>query len=181
VLKVVSPHILHKTEASGVKVNIRDAQALHGAYKEMGQSVSAYLRLKGIKEPGAVWGYLVQSMAEGGKELILGSKYNPMFGPIMMVGMGGIYVEVMQDVSFGIPPITDAESAEMISSLKGYPILRGVRGEKGCDLDAVQEYIMRLAQLVSDFPQIKELDLNPVRTYPPGKSPVALDSRIIIG
>lgn len=181
VLKVVSPHILHKTEANGVVVNIKDAQSLHDAYKAMGASVASYLKGKGIKDRGAVWGYMVQAMAPGGKELILGSKYNPMFGPIMMVGMGGIYVEVMQDVSFGIPPISDAEAADMMSSLKGYPILRGVRGEKGCDLKAIEEYVLRLAQLVSDFPQIMELDLNPVRTYPQGKRPVALDSRIILG
>jgi acyl-CoA synthetase (NDP forming) len=162
-------------------VNIRDAQALHDAYKRMGASVNSYLKSKGIKDSGAVWGYLVQAMAESGKELILGSKYNPLFGPIMMVGMGGIYVEVMQDVSFGIPPISDAEAADMMTSLKGYPILHGVRGEKGCDLHAIEEYVMRLAQLVSDFPQIMELDMNPVRTYPLGKRPVALDSRIILG
>ena len=181
VLKVVSPFILHKTEANGVMVDIQDAQALHDAYKRMSASVAAYLKKNGIKDGRAVWGYLIQAMADSGKELIIGSKYNPLFGPIIMVGMGGIYVEVMQDVSFGIPPISDAEAKEMMTALKGYPILHGVRGEKGCDMGIIEEYILRLSQLVADLPQIRELDLNPVRTYPPGKRPIALDARIIIG
>jgi len=117
-------------------------------------------------------------MVKGGKEMIIGSKLEPGFGPVIMLGMGGIYVEILKDVTFRLAPVTDSESDDMISSIKTQKLLKGVRGEKPSDITKLSECIQRLSQLVTDFKEIKELDMNPVLVMEEGKGCKALDVRI---
>jgi acyl-CoA synthetase (NDP forming) len=129
-----------------------------------------------------ILGVLVQEMVSGGKEVILGMSKDPQFGPMLMFGLGGIYVEVLKDVSFRIAPIIPREADEMINSIKSIALLKGARGEKPADIDSIKEGLLRLSQLVTDFPVIKELDINPLKVFPAeGKGgAVAIDARISI-
>jgi len=117
-------------------------------------------------------------MVRGGKETIIGSKLEPGFGPVVMFGMGGIYVEVLKDVTFRLAPITDSEADEMISSIKTNKLLQGVRGEKPSDTNKLSECLERMSQLVTDFKEIKELDMNPVLVFEKGKGCKVVDVRI---
>jgi len=123
---------------------------------------------------------MVQEMITGGKELIMGVSQDPAFGPLIMFGLGGIYVEFIKDVNFRIYPITDLDAREMVTSLKGYKLLEGVRGEKGINIDSVVESLERLSQLIGDFPCIQELDLNPFVAFPEREKCLALDARIAV-
>jgi len=125
-----------------------------------------------------ILGVLVQEMCRTGKEVILGMKRDPHFGPLMMFGMGGTMVEVLKDVSFYLAPLTAEEAKKMLISTKTYKILEGVRGEEGVDIDAIAEGLQRLSQLVTEFPQIQEMDINPYVVGPEGTTPVAVDARI---
>lgn len=181
VIKVVSPEVLHKTDAGGVAVNLKDEKQLKAAFKKMEASVQKYLKKRKVKiTKNTIWGYQVQKMSEKGREIILGSSYSPLFGNQIMVGFGGIYVEVMKDVSFNIAPVTDLEITEMIGSLHGYPILEGVRGEKPSDIPKLEESVQRFSQLIDDFPEISEVDINPLFVYPKPKPPMVVDGRIIL-
>jgi acetyltransferase len=115
-----------------------------------------------------------------GKEVILGMNRDPHFGPLMMFGMGGIMVEVMKDVSFYLAPLTAEEAKQMLIGTKTYQILKGVRGQEGVDIDAIAEGLQRLSQLVTEFPQIQELDINPYMVGPPGTTPLAVDARMSV-
>ena len=172
VMKIVSPQIIHKSDAGGVKVGLQNPQEVKIAFKEIIKNAKKYNKKAIIK------GVLVQEMVKGGKETIIGSKLEPGFGPVVMFGMGGIYVEVLKDVTFRLAPITDKESDEMISSIKTNKLLQGVRGEKPSDIKKLSECIQRLSQLVSDFKEIKELDMNPVLVFENGKGCKAVDVRI---
>ena len=172
VMKIVSPQIIHKSDAGGVKVGLQNPQEVKIAFKEIIKNAKKYNKKAIIKE------VLVQEMVKGGKETIIGSKLEPGFGPVVMFGMGGIYVEVLKDVTFRLAPITDKESDEMISSIKTNKLLQGVRGEKPSDIKKLSECIQRLSQLVSDFKEIKELDMNPVLVFENGKGCKAVDVRI---
>jgi acetyltransferase len=131
------------------------------------------------KLPNAkILGVLVQQMCSGGKELILGMHRDPHFGPLMMFGMGGTMVEVMQDVSFYLAPLTAEEAKQMLISTRTYKLLIGARGEQGVDIDAVAEALQRLSQLVTEFPEIQEMDINPFMVGHLGTTPVAVDARI---
>jgi len=117
-------------------------------------------------------------MVSGGKETIIGVSSDPMVGHLMMFGLGGIYVEVMKDVSFKLHPISEFDAEEMIRKIKGYPLLEGVRGGMKADIEALKEALLRVSQLVSDFPEIAEVDLNPFLVLPEGKGARAVDVRI---
>lgn len=172
VMKIASPQIIHKSDAGGVKVGLKNPQEVKIAFKEIIKNAKKYDKKAIIK------GVLVQEMVKGGKETIIGSKLELGFGPVVMFGMGGIYVEVLKDVTFRLAPITDKESDEMISSIKTTKLLQGVRGEKPSDIKKLSECIQRLSQLVSDFKEIKELDMNPVLVFENGKGCKAVDVRI---
>ncbi len=172
VMKIASPQIIHKSDAGGVKVNLTNDNEVKTAFKEIVKNAKKYNKKAVIK------GVLVVEMVKGGKEMIIGSKLEPGFGSVIMLGMGGIYVEVLKDVTFRLAPVTDREAYDMISSIKTKKLLEGVRGEKPSDLNKLVECIQRLSQLVTDFKEIKELDMNPVLVMEKGKGCKILDVRI---
>ena len=172
VLKIASPQIIHKSDAGGVKVNLQNAMDVENAFDIIIKNAKKYNKKADIK------GVLVVEMVKGGKEMIIGSKLEPGFGPVVMLGMGGIYVEVLKDVTFKLAPMTNIEADDMISSIKTKKILEGVRGEKPSDIKKLSECIERLSQLVSDFNEIKELDMNPVLVMEKNKGCRVLDVRI---
>jgi 4-hydroxybutyryl-CoA synthetase (ADP-forming) len=172
VMKIASPQIIHKSDAGGVKVGLKTPQEVKRAFKEIIKNAKKYDKKATIK------GVLVQEMIKGGKETIVGSKQEPGFGPVVMFGMGGIYVEVLKDVTFRIAPVTDIEAEEMISTIKTSKILQGVRGEKPSDMQKLSECIQKISQLVTDFDEIKELDLNPVLVFEKGRGCKVVDVRI---
>ena len=172
VLKIASPQIIHKSDAGGVKVNLQNAKDVENAFNTIIKNAKKYDKKADIK------GVLVVEMVKGGKEMIIGSKLEPGFGPVVMLGMGGIYVEVLKDVTFKLAPMTNIEADDMISSIKTKKILEGVRGEKPSDINKLSECIQRLSQLVSDFNEIKELDMNPVLVMEKNKGCKVLDVRI---
>ena len=172
VLKIASPQIIHKSDAGGVKVNLQNAKDVENAFDTIIKNAKKYNKKADIK------GVLVVEMVKGGKEMIIGSKFEPGFGPVVMLGMGGIYVEVLKDVTFKLAPMTNIEADDMISSIKTKKILEGVRGEKPSDIKKLSECIQRLSQLVSDFNEIKELDMNPVLVMEKNKGCKVLDVRI---
>ena len=171
VLKISSEDILHKSDAGGVKVGIEDEQALRDAYQEIMESAVAY-------DPEAdLEGVLVQEMARKGREVIVGVNRDPQFGPVIMFGLGGIYVEVLKDVVFRVAPLTMRAAREMIEGIRTAQILHEFRGEPECDLDALAETLVRVSQLAVDYPRIAECDLNPLFVYPRGEGVTALDER----
>jgi 4-hydroxybutyryl-CoA synthetase (ADP-forming) len=172
VMKIASPQIIHKSDAGGVKVNLTNDDEVKSAFNEIVANAKKYNKQAEIK------GVLVVEMIKGGKEMIIGSKLEPGMGPVIMLGMGGIYVEVLKDVTFKLAPVTDNEADDMIASIKMRKILEGVRGEKPSDKAKLSECIQRLSQLVSDFKEIKELDMNPVLVMENGKGCKILDVRI---
>ncbi|MDE1763426.1 MAG: acetate--CoA ligase family protein [Thaumarchaeota archaeon] len=172
VMKIASPQIIHKSDAGGVKVGLKTPQEVKRAFKEIIKNAKKYDKKATIK------GVLMQEMVKGGKETIVGSKQEPGFGPVVMFGMGGIYVEVLKDVTFRIAPVTNTEAEEMISSIKTNKLLQGVRGEKQSDVEKLSECIQKISQLVTDFDEIKELDLNPVLVFEKGKGCKVVDVRI---
>ncbi len=171
VMKIASPQIIHKSDAGGVKVGVKTPKEVKAAFKDIIKNARKYDKKAIIK------GVLVQEMIKGGRETIVGSKQEPGFGPVMMFGMGGIYVEVLKDVTFRIAP-TSFEADEMISSIKTNKLLQGVRGEKPSDVQKLSECIQKISQLVTDFEEIKELDLNPVLVFEKGKGCKVVDVRI---
>lgn len=172
VMKIASPQIIHKSDAGGVKVNLTNDLEIKEAFKTIIANAKKYNKNAEIK------GVLIVEMVKGGKELIIGSKLETGFGPVIMLGMGGIYVEVLKDVTFKLAPVTDKEADDMIASIKTQKLLQGVRGEKPSDIAKLSECIQRLSQLVTDFKEIKELDMNPVLVMEKGKGCKILDVRI---
>ncbi len=175
VLKAVSQDIVHKTEAGAVKLDIRDETALRSAWSE----IEAALESESSEAREA--GVLVQRMWTGGRETIVGMTMQPQFGPIIMFGLGGVYVEVQKDVAFRVQPVSTVDAGEMIRSLRGYRILEGVRGQKGVDLASLAEVIERVSQLVGDHPEIQEMDINPFLAFPEEKTSMAVDARFSVG
>ncbi len=174
VLKVVSQQISHKSDIGGVVLDLRDGQSLSQAVEEMEK------RLKRDFPKAQITGYMVQPMIAGGKELILGGTQDQQFGPVVLAGIGGIFVEVLGDVSLRVAPISRLDAQEMLQELKGYPVLKGVRGERASDLDALLEMLCRLSGLMCQIPEIQELDMNPVRVFPLGQGALVLDARVIL-
>jgi 4-hydroxybutyrate---CoA ligase (ADP-forming) len=171
-MKISSPQILHKSDAGGVRVDIKTDEEARDAFLQITRNVKQY------KPDAEINGILVQEMVTGGKETIIGSKQDPGFGAVVMFGMGGIYVQFLKDVVFRVAPFTDLEASSMISSIKTSQVLQGVRGEKPSDIKKLAECIQRISQLVTDFPQIKELDLNPIIVFEEGKGCKVVDVRI---
>ena len=173
VLKIISPDIVHKTDTGGVRVDLRSSEEVFEAYRSIVDTVRElhpHVRMEGV---------LVESFLKGGREAIIGMSTDPRFGPVLMFGLGGVYVEALKDVAFRVQPVTKADADEMIRSIRGFPLLEGVRGEAGSDLDALAEVIQRVSQLVGDHDRIFELDLNPFLSFPEGG--MALDARMTIG
>ena len=172
VMKISSPQIVHKSDAGGVKVNLANDAEVRDGFKAIMENAKKYDSNAEIK------GVLIVEMVKGGKEMIIGSKLEPGMGPVVMLGMGGIYVEILKDVTFRLAPLTDQEANYMISSIKTKKLLDGVRGEKPSDINKLSECIQRLSQLVTDFKEIKELDMNPVLVMEDGQGCKILDVRI---
>jgi len=174
VMKIASPDIVHKSDIGGVKVGVQDEDEARKAFLEMRQNARRRM------PEAEIWGVSVQEMITGGKEIILGMSRDPQFGPMLMFGLGGIYVEVLKDVSFRIAPINSDDADEMVREIRSYALLTGVRGERGADLEAVKLDLLRLSKLVTDNPQILELDINPLIALPAGEGTIAVDARIAI-
>jgi acetyl coenzyme A synthetase (ADP forming)-like protein len=174
VMKIASPDILHKSDIGGVRLNIRSADQVRDFY-----DLHIY-RAERYMADARIWGVLVQEMAASGKETIIGVNRDPQFGPLLMFGLGGIYVEVLKDVTFRIAPVSQREAREMINEIRSYHLLRGVRGEKPSDLDAIVDTILRVSQMVTDFPEIVEMDINPLTVYEEGKGALAVDMRFVL-
>jgi acetyltransferase len=175
VMKIVSPDIVHKVDVGGVKLNLQSEAEVRAAYPDLLKQVMN-------SRPGAeIWGVLIQEMVVKGKETILGMKRDPLFGALLMFGLGGIYVEVFRDVIFRIAPIRELGARHMIEGIKGIKLLRGFRGEPPSDIDAVSQALSRLSQLVTDFPEIEEMDINPLIVLPAGSGARVVDARIMIG
>ncbi len=171
VLKVVSPELVHKTDVGGVVLGVSPDEA-PAAVEEMLARIS-------YRFPGArIEGVLIQEQLPPGQELIVGSVRDPQFGPLVMVGFGGIFVEVIKDVVFDVAPLSPEEAREMLEGMRGYALLRGARGRPPVDIDAVAEVLERISHLAHDFPQIVEMDVNPLIAYPDGA--VAVDLRITL-
>jgi acetate---CoA ligase (ADP-forming) subunit beta len=172
VLKVVSPDIVHKSEAGGVVLNLKNAAEVADAYRKILASAAKY------KADAKIVGVLVQEMAPQSTEVIVGAVKDAQFGQVVMVGLGGIFVEILKDVNFRVAPITVDEAKEMITQLKAYPLLRGYRNTPPADIDALAQILCNTSRLVMEHPEIKELDLNPTIAYPKGATVV--DARIIL-
>jgi len=174
VLKISSPDILHKTDVGGVKLNLRDAKAVRAAAVEILETSRRLV-------PNArIWGVTVEPMSKPGREVILGMTRDPRFGPILMFGLGGIYTELLKDVSFRLAPVRELGAQRMVDSLKTKALFDTFRGSEPADKDAMYDSIMRLSQLVTDFPMIKEMDINPMLVYPVGQGAAVVDARIIL-
>ncbi len=174
VMKIASPDILHKTDVGGVRVGLETPNDVRDAFDLMVYRAQKY-------QPNAqIWGCLVQEMLRGGKEVITGMNRDPQFGPLVMFGLGGIYVEVLKDVSFRVAPFDRTDATAMIQEIRSYGLLRGVRGEAPADLDAAVDVLLRLSQLVTDFPEIVEMDINPLMVFEQGRGAVGVDMRLIL-
>jgi acyl-CoA synthetase (NDP forming) len=166
-LKVISPRISHKSDVGGVQLNLTQPSEVEEAFE----------KIKKL-DPENSSGVLVQKMVLDGKEIILGAKRDPSFGPVVLFGLGGIYAEILKETSLRVAPINRSEAEEMISELKATQILKGVRGERPLDIEALVENLLKLSQLMMDFPDIEGIDINPVKVLEKGA--VALDARILL-
>ncbi len=174
VMKIVSPDIIHKSDVGGVKIGIAGPSEVRDAYELM------TTRIKNSQPGARLQGVLVQEMIEEGREIIIGMTRDPQFGPMLMFGLGGVYVEVLRDVSFQLAPISDEEAMQMLMGTKTYRLLKGVRGEKSVDMQLVAECIQRISQLAMDFPMIEEMDINPLKVSSERARAVAVDARVRI-
>jgi len=172
VLKIVSPDVIHKFDVGGVILNLKSAKDVQDAFDKILTNVKKH------KPDARIVGVLVQEMAPSSTEVIVGATKDPQFGPALMFGLGGIFVEALKDVTFRIAPITELDAQEMITEVKAYPILRGYRGQPPADIDAIVQILMNTSRLVMDHLEIKELDLNPIMVYEKGAKTV--DARIIL-
>ena len=172
VMKIASPEIVHKSDAGGVKIGLKNEDEVRQAFRAIINNAKKY------KPDAKIDGVPVQEMIKSGKETILGAKFDPILGPLIMFGLGGIYVEVLKDVVFRLAPLEEREATRMIESVRTINLLKGVRGEKPHDLDAIKESLQRLSQLITDFQEIEELDVNPLLVLEDGKGVRAIDIRI---
>lgn len=173
-MKIVSPDIIHKSDLGGVRLNVHNSEAVRDAYDLM------MLRISQRAPHAWIEGIYVEKMLDKGLEVIIGMNRDPQFGPMLMFGLGGIFVEVMKDVTFHLAPITSDEAIQMLKSTRSYEILQGKRGQKGVDLAAIATGLQRISQLGRDFPQIVELDINPFIVGEMGTEPIVADARITL-
>jgi acetyl coenzyme A synthetase (ADP forming)-like protein len=175
VLKIVSPDILHKLDIGGLKVNLKDDNELKKAYHEINESIESK------KNDFKIHGFLIQKyFTEKGIELIAGANLIKGFGSLIMFGLGGTFVELFKDVAFRLAPLNRHDALNMIKQTKGYQILKGFRGQASYDIESIIDYLLRLSQLLMDFPEIKELDLNPIKVLEDNKGIVIMDAKVIL-
>lgn len=173
-MKVVSPDIVHKSDAGGVCLKIKSVEQAQKTFEEIIENAEKF-------NPSArIDGVLVEEMAKGGVEVILGATRDPSFGPMCMFGLGGIFVEALKDVTFRLAPMWELSAEKMIASIKAYRVLKGIRGNPPVDIDAIKFSILRLSQMVSAHPEISELDINPLIVYPEGQGCMVADGRILL-
>lgn len=172
VLKILSPDVIHKSDVGGVLININTPDEVRKGYQSIVKNVQKH------KSNARINGIFVEEFAPKGIEVIIGALKDSQFGPALMFGLGGIFVEVLKDVSFRVAPITKFDAKEMIQEIKGYPILTGIRGQKASDVPALENILLQVSKLVMDYPVINQLDLNPVFSYPKGAK--CVDARIIL-
>ncbi|MFZ3080065.1 MAG: acetate--CoA ligase family protein, partial [Bellilinea sp.] len=174
VMKIVSPDILHKSDVGGIRLNLGDDDAVRSNFVSLMQDIAA-------KKPEThLEGVLIEAMAPKGQEVIVGMRRDPNFGPLMMFGLGGIYVELFGDVAFRVAPLTRQDATDMIHQTRAGRLLTGFRGMPEADVEAVVDIILRLSKLALDFPQIEEIEINPLLVLPKGKGALALDGRVIL-
>jgi acetyltransferase len=175
VLKIASLDILHKTDVGGVKVGLRNAEDVRDAFELMTYRAQRYL------PKARLWGCLVQQMAPaGGLEVLIGMKRDPQFGPLVTFGLGGIYVETLRDVTFRIAPFSPQEATAMLGEIRARALLDGVRGQPPVDKAVLVEALLRIGQLAQEFPEVVELDINPLIVYPQGQGVIAIDMRLVL-
>ncbi|MCD6558365.1 MAG: acetate--CoA ligase family protein [Palaeococcus sp.] len=175
VLKLMSPQILHKSDARVVALKIKDADELRKKWEEIHENARKY------RPDAEILGVLVAPMLKPGREVIIGVTEDPQFGHAVMFGLGGIFVEILKDVTFRIVPIEEKDAWAMIKNIKGYPILAGARGEEPADMKALVDMILKVSKLVDDLKDyLKEMDLNPVFVYNEGEGAMIVDARIIL-
>jgi acetyl-CoA synthetase (ADP-forming) len=172
VLKVVSPDIIHKSDVGGVIVGLKNAREVRDAYKRILGNVKKHMA------DAKIVGVLVQEMAPASTEVIVGAIKDPQFGPALMFGLGGIFVEVLKDVTFRVAPINEDEAREMITEVRAYPLLKGYRNLPPADIEAIIKILLNTSRLVMEHEEIKEVDLNPIMVYEKGAKTV--DARIIL-
>ena len=174
VMKIVSPQISHKSDVGGIKLSLQNAAEVRAAYQDMMESIPR-------KMPDAfLEGVQLQQMLSGGREVIIGMARDPTFGPMLMFGLGGVYVEILKDVRFAIAPVDEREAREMITGIKTYPLLAGVRGAKPSDVDALVDAILRVSRFVCDFPEVEEFEINPLMVFEDGEGVLAVDMRLVL-
>lgn len=171
-VKLASHRIVHKTEVGAVRLNLTDEKAVRGAFDDISR------RLEQTGQRDAIEGMLVQPMLSGGAEVMVGVTHDPLLGPLIAFGLGGIHVEILGDVQFRITPLTDRDATEMISGMKGYRLLTGYRGQSAADVKAIEDVLLRVSRLVEEIPDISELDLNPIFALPEGQGCRIVDARI---
>ena len=171
-LKIVSPDILHKSDAGGVRLTLTTAEEVRRAFEDILANANKYDASADIR------GVIVTPMAEAGVEIIIGTKIDDQFGPIIMFGLGGVLVEVLKDVSFRVLPLTPEGAGEMMGEIKASAILDGVRGNPPVDKEAIKKLLVKVSEIIESYPEIREMDLNPVIVYEKGLSIV--DARIIL-
>jgi len=174
VLKIESPQILHKSDIGGVKLNVTSEQEVRDSFYEL------IGRARIFYPSATVIGVNVQKMVPQGREMIVGMTRDLTFGPMVMFGLGGIYVNFLKDVAFRLAPLSQEAALEMIQVTKAYTLLRGIRGEAASDIDSVVDVLLKVSKLVTDFPEINELDINPLLVYDKGKGSLALDFKVVI-
>jgi acetyltransferase len=174
-LKIASPDILHKSDVGGLAIGIENEEQLVVKYNQVIDNVSRFM------PQAMIWGISVQEMIQEARETIIGVNKDPQFGHLILFGLGGIYVEVLKDVSFRIAPVSREDARQMVAEINTYALLRGVRGQPSADIDAVVDTIQRVSQMVTDFPDIIEMDINPLMVLEKGKGAIAADVRITIG
>ncbi|MGB5986974.1 MAG: acetate--CoA ligase family protein [Desulfobacterales bacterium] len=174
VMKIVSPQILHKSDANGVKVGLQDEDQVKSAFETMLADARAY------RSDAEIRGVLIQQMAQPGREVILGANRYPVFGPLIMFGFGGIFVEVFKDVAFRLAPIGRNEARRMVRQIKGYKLLQAFRGQPACDVETIERCMVSLSDMVVNHPEIRELDLNPMLVHPTAQGATVADCRMIL-
>ncbi len=172
VLKIVSPDIIHKSDVGGVVLNLKDVKEVKAAYRQIMENVKKH------RKDAKIVGVIVQEMAPQSTEVIIGAIKDPQFGQTLMFGLGGVFVEILKDVTFRIAPITEEEAREMVTEIKAYPLLKGYRNLPPADIETIVEILLSTSKLVMDHPEIRELDLNPIMVYEKGAKTV--DARIIL-
>jgi acetyltransferase len=174
VLKISSPDIIHKSDFGGVRINLANSEQVRDAFDLM------MLRIQKRAPNASLRGGFVEKMGTRGREVILGMTRDPQFGPMLMFGLGGIFVEVMKDVTFHLAPITADEAMQMLRGTRSYALLEGARGQAPVDLDAIADALQRISQLATDYPQITELDINPFIVGPLGTDAYVADARMTL-